>query len=213
MADNPVIDNGGGGGANFTAAGDDVAVNGGPSAVVQYVKLVDGRSGGTDGLPGSLNDGLYVTTYRESSTISVASAGLTIATTAYTAGDQMGSIFTLAGAARISGGGGLITGVKVIDAADVIGPVDVMFFDRSVTLAADNAAFAISDADALFCVGLAQLSGAFDIGNNRLAQQLPAAIPYNCNVTSLYAAIITRSGHTFFGATGNLQLIVNVERY
>lgn len=213
MADNPVVANGAGGGSAITVAGDDVAVNGGASAVVQYVKLVDGRSNGTEGLPGSLNDGLYVTTYRESRTESVASGGLTTATTAYTAGDQVGTLFTIPNAARISGGGGLITGVKVIDASDVIGPVDVMFFDRSVTLAADNAAFAISDADALFIVGLAQLSGAFDIGNNRLAQQIPAGIPYNCNATSLYGAIITRSGHTFFGATTALQLIVNLERY
>jgi hypothetical protein len=273
VADNPVIDNGGGGGANFTAATDEVGVNGGSVAHVQYVKLVDGTSNGTDGIPGTAGFGLEVDVSRivpgtgatnlgkaedtahadgdvgvlmlgvrnhttgstadgdysamsvsptgdlntvgrrDGPTISVASAGLTIATTAYTAGDQMGTIFTLPNAARVSGGSGIITGVKLIDAADVIGPVDVMFFDRSVTLAADNAAFAISDADALFIVGLAQLSGAFDIGNNRLAQQIPAAIPYTCNGTSLFAAVITRSGHTFFGATGNLQLIVNVERY
>ncbi len=43
-----------------TVATDDVAVNGGTSAQVQYVKLVDGTANGTNGLPGDSTNGLDV---------------------------------------------------------------------------------------------------------------------------------------------------------
>lgn len=144
--------------------------------------------------------------------VSVQSAGLTTATTAYTAGDQVGTQFTLANMARASGGFGYIVGVTLISAADIIGAYDVVFTRASITPAADNAAYAISDSDALNVVGIAQLSGAFDIGNNRIAQAVNLRMPYDCSGgTSLYATLITRSAHTFFGATGELQLVVYAE--
>jgi hypothetical protein len=43
-----------------TVATDDVAVNGGSSAQVQYVKLVDGTANGTNGIPGDATNGLDV---------------------------------------------------------------------------------------------------------------------------------------------------------
>lgn len=144
--------------------------------------------------------------------ISVQSGGLTTATTAYTGGDQLGTEFTLANAARAAGRGGYITGIILVSAADVIGPVDVVFTRESITLAGDNASWAISDADAIKIAGLVQLIGAFDIGNNRICQAHNIRIPYDCVGTSLFASIITRSDHTFFGAVGDLQLIVTVER-
>ncbi len=43
-----------------TVATDDVAVNGGSTAQVQFVKLVDGTANGTAGLPGDATNGLDV---------------------------------------------------------------------------------------------------------------------------------------------------------
>lgn len=154
-----------------------------------------------------------VVAHRDLVRISVQSGGLTTASTGYTAGDQVGTQFTIAGAARAAGGGGTIVGVMLISAADVIGAFDVVFTDSSVTLASDNAAYAISDADSLNIVGLVQLAGAYDLGNNRIAQAFNLSVPYVCSGgTSLYAGLITRAGHTFFAATTDLQLIVYVER-
>ena len=164
------------------------------------------------GLPAGTSDIGAVTSRPSLFAISVQSAGLTTATTNYSAGDQVGTLFTLANAARASGGGGYITGVTLISAADVIGAFDVVFFDASVTLASDNAAFAISDTDALEIVGIAQLAGAFAIGNNRVAQAYNLAMPYICTGTSLFAALITRNGGFVFGAVGDLQLRVWVDR-
>lgn len=190
---------------------DEVGVNGGAVGHVQFVKLVDGTADGTTGIPGT-TQGLGVVNRRDVQRIAVNSAGLTIATTAYTAGDQVGTQFTLANAARVTGGTGTIVGVTLTSAADIIGAFDVVFMRSSITLAADNAAFAISDTDALAVVGLVQLAGAFDIGNNRIAQASSIAVPYDCTGTSLFAALITRVGHTFFAAVTDLQLQVFVER-
>jgi hypothetical protein len=157
---------------------------------------------------------LHTVSRRDMIKVSVQSSGLTTATTAYTAGDQVGTLFTVANAGRVTGGGGMIVGVVLISAADITGPYDVVFFDNtSVTLASDNAAFAISDTDALETVGIAQCSS-FDIGNNRVAQAVNLAMPYVCSGgTSLSASLITRSSHTFFGAATDLQLIVYLDRY
>jgi hypothetical protein len=62
-------------------------------------------------------------------------------------------------------------------------------------------------------VGLVQLTGAFLLTNNRVGQAYNLAIPYVCNGgTSLYALLLTRMGHTWFGNAGDLQLTVYVER-
>lgn len=150
---------------------------------------------------------------RDLQRIAVGVTGVTTATTAYAAGDQVGVQITIANAARVSGGSGTITGVVLIDQSDIIGAYDLVVFDSSVTPAADNAAFAISDADSLKIVALIQLAGAFDLTNNRIAQSYNLAVPYVCSGgTSLFAALITRAGHTFFTAGALPQVNVFVER-
>lgn len=154
-----------------------------------------------------------VMAHRDLKRIAVDSGGLTTITTSYTAGDQVGNQFTLANAARVSGGTGTIVGVTLTDANDIIGAYDVVITRASVTLAADNAAYSISDADAKNVVGVIQLSGAWDLTNNRIAQAFNIAIPYDCSGgTSLYAGLITRYGHGVFAAVTDLQLVVWVER-
>lgn len=199
MADNVAIT----AGAGTTIATDDDGV-----AHHQYVKLEFGADNvytkvdATNPLP--------VRPTPDVLQISVASAGLTNVT--YAAGDQLGNIYTLPNAARVSGGYGYITKVMLIDANDSLGACDVIFFDRSVTLAADNAAFAISDADALFIEGLVSLPS-IDIGNNRLLQALNLRIPYVCTgSTSLFAAVITRTANAAIATPTTHQLIVTVER-
>lgn len=211
MADNVEITPGSG--ANV--ATDEVQVNGGTIGHVQYVKLVDGSSDGTVGLPGT-SRGLQVLPRADLIKTSVTSAGLTIATTSYSNGDQVGNIFTVANAATANGGYGYITGVQLINAADNIGAMDVAFFDSSITLAADNAPFAISDAHALKLIGVVVIPGASvkDIGNNRIAFAENLRLPYKCDTdnTIIYAALIARSNVAIFGATTDLQLNVFMER-
>jgi hypothetical protein len=267
MADNVALP-----ATGVSAATDEVAVNGGTPAHVQFVKLVDGAANGTDGLPGGATNGLRVDVrqvipgtgatnlgktedaahtdgdvgvlmlgvrnhqgasvdgdYSALSTgtlgdlntlsrrdllkIAVGVTGVTTASTAYTAGDQVGVQITFANAARATSGGGTIVGATLIDQSDIMGPVDLVIFDATATLAADNAAFAISDADSVDVVAVIQLSGAIDLGANRIVQSTSIAIPYVCNGgTSLFGALITRSAHTFFTAGALPQVNLYVER-
>lgn len=142
--------------------------------------------------------------------VSVASAGLTIATTAYTDGDQLGTIFTFAPSGAPANL--MIMSATLIDAANVIGAADLFLFDRSVTLPADNVAGpAVSDADALFSQGVIEFPYPKLAGNNRISHIDSLALPIKPNVaaTGFFGALVTRSAHTFFGAVGNLQVILH----
>ena len=135
------------------------------------------------------------------------------AVAAYAAGDQMGTIISLSNAVRVAGGTGVIVGVAVQSYSNTIGALDVVFFDQTVTLAADNAAFTIADADVLDVVGVVSLAGSYGLGANRIAQAFNLAMPYWCSgSTTLYAAIIARSGFTPVASDFTTYLTVFVER-
>lgn len=136
-------------------------------------------------------------------TITGASSGLTTATTAYTDGDQLGAIISL----TMASGTGIITNATLVDKSNIIGAVDCFIYDRSVTLAADNAADAISDADALFKLGLISFPQPTTQTNNRTAHLDSLAIGFVANATTVICVqLVTRSAHTFFGAATDLVL-------
>lgn len=205
MADDVVL--------NLGSGGDTVAADEISSKKYQRIKLIQGIDGVNDG-DVSATAPLNVQTKKDQLRTKVNTSSLTLASTAYTAGDQVGTLLTVANAARASGGGGRITQVMLLDVNDVIGAYDVVFFDQSVTLSGgDNGVFSISDSDADNLIALVQLAGGFDITNNRIAMAQNLSIPYVCvGGTSLYAGLINRFGHTFFTANTDLHLHVWVER-
>lgn len=141
-------------------------------------------------------------------TLTGASSGLTTATTAYIDGDQLGAIISMAMTAP-----GMITGATLVDKANIVGAVDAIVFDRSVTLAADNAPYAISDADALFELGRIQFPAVPSGGNNRTPGVDSLAFTYIANASNtIYVALVTRGGHTFFGAATDLQIRLNYSK-
>lgn len=129
-------------------------------------------------------------------------------TAAYVAGDQVGAIQTVsASAARLSGGGGIVRAITILDDADIMGMMDVVFMSASITLATDSSAFAISDADAEKLVGIATVSVA-DIGNNRYGNAAPY-LPYWCDATTLYFTMIARSA--FAASLGDVRVTFDLE--
>lgn len=140
--------------------------------------------------------------------IQVQSAGLTTATTAYTSGDQLGTILTFANAVRQNGATGIIQSATLMDASAVIGAVDLYLFDRSVTLAADNAAAAFSDADMLFCLGVISFGTPIGGTGNSIATSV-AGLGIMPNATSLFGALVTRSANAVF-AGGATSLAVSL---
>jgi hypothetical protein len=153
---------------------------------------------------------IVVTPRIDRQVLTATSAGLTNA--AYALGDQMGNLYTLTNAARVSGGSGAIVGVSIVDAIDNLGAVDIQFFDRSVTLAADNAPYAISDADALFTIGQPIPLQSVDMGGNRNVGIMNIYVPYICNATSLFAAVIARTANGAIATATSHTLRVYVER-
>lgn len=125
---------------------------------------------------------------------------------AYAIGDQFGTLITIANAARFTGGGGVITSVLWHDNDDLAGPMDIMFFNDTLTLAADNAVFAISDADARKALWIAQITYLTDLGAQRFGAVSGIAVPYFCTGTSLYAAVITRTAFTPTGTGQRLRI-------
>jgi hypothetical protein len=146
---------------------------------------------------------LWVAPRPDLRTQQVVSSGLTTASTAYTAGDVVGAGWTFTDMARESGGGGKVTGIVVVDEADVVDSLTLFFFSESVTFGTDNAAPSISDADAIKCVGVVPV-GFVDVGTARLGTVDTLQMPYFCAATSLFVYAVTNVGHTFFAAVDDL---------
>lgn len=142
-----------------------------------------------------------------------AASELTIATTAYSIGDQVGVMFQFAGAARKSGGGGTLVGLTLLDEGNVLGACDVVLFRSNATLAANNAAFSVDDTNAREIIAVVQLAGAWSMGLSKWAQATNISIPYYCSGgTTLYAALITRTANAVFAAHTDLTMTAWVER-
>ncbi len=207
MADNIDITPGSG----KTIGTDEVTI-GAVSQHVQRVKLVDGTDGGTDLLAGTAARGLQVDPRPNSSRLSATSAGLTIATTAYTANDQLGTILSFTSAVASSGGSGVINGINVLDEGDVMAAFDIVFFRATVTLASDNAAYAVSDADMRLACGIVPMPAPVDMGANRISTLPGLGMPYDCSATTLFAALITRSANAIFTAVTDLVVTLYVTK-
>jgi hypothetical protein len=144
-------------------------------------------------------------------TQTVASANLTTATTAYTAGDTLGDGYTFTLMAKQSGKGGRITGVKMLDKADIVSSIDLYLSSGSITFGTDNVAPSVSDSDAAKIISIIPLVYN-DLGTSRLLSSGNILVPYICDATSLYVYAVTRVGHTFFGATTDLPLTLFYDR-
>lgn len=211
MADTVTVDNGAL--TDYTVATDDVTVGGAVSGHVAFVKLVDGALDGTNPVGADTsttsNRGLFVETHSRMTAIHTRSGGLTTSTTAYTAGDQVGSVFSISNASRWTGGTGSIVGVSLTDRNDVIGAYDVVFSRASLTLAGNNSPWSVSDDDSMHIIEVVQLGGAIDLGGNRFARAMGINVPFDTGAgTTLYASLITRTDHTFFTNATDLQLTV-----
>lgn len=201
MADNVAITAG---------AGTNIATDDTGSAHEQIVKLDLGKNGTFTGYVGGeavgSDFGMYVVPRPYDQQQSQNSAGLTTASTNYTAGDTLGTGWTYTSAARASGGLGVITGVVARDLADVMTSMTLYIFSASVTFGTDNSAPSISDSDTQYLCGRIPLSFE-DLGGVRVATADSLAVPYWCSGgTSLYVYAMTTVANNFFGAATDLPI-------
>jgi hypothetical protein len=137
---------------------------------------------------------------------------LTIAAT-YVSGDYVGTSttpMTFSNCARVNGGTGTIAGVALVDSnvASVAG--ELWLFDAPITTPNDSAAWAISGADALKCIGVIPFSTYYSGGNASVtfAEKQGIVFKTESDSRSLYGAFVTRGAPTY--ATGSLTFKLRV---
>lgn len=128
---------------------------------------------------------------------------------AYAADDYVGVSTTsaaIAGAIRAAGMYSTLDTVVLVDKAKQNAPLELWLFDRSITVPTDNTAWGITDANALFCLGVVDLSGYRSNASNGICTVTHiglSGITANSG-TSIYYALVNRGAPTY--ANGDLQL-------
>ncbi len=116
---------------------------------------------------------------------------------AISAGDQMGTLISLASAASGAGGTGRVVHISLTDGDDALTGADLFFFHDTPTLAADNAVWSVSDADLDKVLHKIPIFSFEDFGNNRGCFTYAACtLPYFCTGTTLYVAVRTQTSYT-----------------
>lgn len=121
---------------------------------------------------------------------------------AYTSGDCVGGLMTFANAARVSGGSGIVQSIIVLDKTQAQrAAMDLLFFDRSVTVAGDNAAVAMSDGDMAFCLGVVSI-GPYNTAwpgtpLNSVSTIINVGLPFVLNGTDLFVQAVVRATPTY----------------
>jgi hypothetical protein len=154
---------------------------------------------------------LWVDQRRDMLPQTVASGGLTTATTNYAAGDTVGNGWTFTNMARASGLGGFIKGVTIFDKADVLSGCDLYIASASITFGTDNSAPSVSDTDILKCRRLSGF-GFVDLGGARMATLDSLDFSYFCDATSLFVYMVSTVANNFFAATTDVHIMIDYER-
>jgi hypothetical protein len=138
----------------------------------------------------------------------------TIDTAAYASGDCIGGLMDFANAVRVAGGSGIIQSILVLDKTQAQrAAMDLLFFDRSVTVAGNNVAVAMSDADMANCLGVVAI-GPYNTAwpgtpLNSFSTLINVGLPIVCNGTSLYCQAVVRATPTYTSAS-DLVFIITI---
>jgi len=137
----------------------------------------------------------------------VGGEGITISQTptvtvgAYSEGDAVGGLLTFANAARVSGGGGVIKNVLLIDDVGQDVDFELWLFDRTFTAMVDNAAWAPSEADLRNLIGIVySTNGAWAAAGTPSINDIEVSKRYDLTGTSMFGQLVTRGTPTFSAA-------------
>lgn len=181
----------------------------------QRMKLVAGTEGVSEAI-GADDQGTeqssWMTPRRKYATQSIASAGLTTASTNYGAGDTVSSGWTFTSMARAAGLGGKIKKINILDKGDVMTGCTLFLATASITFGTDNAAVSVSDTDAQKLTRVPGF-GFDDLGGCKLATlEWDDGLKYFCDATSLFIYMRTEIANNFFVAVTDLYITVEYEQ-
>ena len=121
----------------------------------------------------------------------------TVTAGAYSANDVVGGLLTFAGAARITGGGGIIKSVVIIDDGGQDAETELWLFDTTITAIADNGAWALTEAQLHTCVAvISTTEGAWRASGTPSVCDIECSRAYTCTGTALYGQLVTRGTPT-----------------
>lgn len=130
--------------------------------------------------------------------------GITIAQTptvtagAYNAGDAVGGLLTFANAVRVSGGGGVIKNVLIVDDAGQDVVMELWLFNQTFVAMVDNAAWAPAEADLENCIGIISTDdGEWRAAGTPSAIDIESSKQYDLTGTSMFGQLVTRDTPTF----------------
>lgn len=198
-------------GVGTTVATDDIG--GGRQA--QIIKLADGGNGSAVPVGATDQGGgvgaLHVEPHQKIEKVVLTPV---IDAVAYTAGDIFGTLLQIPNAVKQAGGSGYIQKIVVLDKSAAQRPIlDVVMFDQTMTLQANNQPFAPSDADMANCVGVLPV-GAYNTpwpgtATNSIATAV-LQFPYICAGTTLFVVLVVRNTPTM--AIGDVTVAVSYTR-
>jgi len=134
----------------------------------------------------------------------------TVTAGAYAADDNVGGLLTFANAARVSGGGGVIKTVTIVDDAEQDSQLELWLFNQTFTQGADNAAWTAVEADLENVVAIISTTGGeYFSGNGNSVCTIECSLRFDLDATSLFGRLVTRDTPTY-AATDDVTVIVGL---
>lgn len=135
-----------------------------------------------------------------------------VSTTAYATGDTLGGKLSLTGAARVTGGAGIIQSVTLHSKSNQTGAIDLLLFaaDPTASTFTDNSPLALNAADFDKLIGVVHITDWTNLGTASIAQAQALGMPFDlASGTTIFAVLVARSTPTL-ASTSDLKLVVNV---
>ena len=162
-------------------------------------------------LPVAIPDGAFVSTRTDEVERVLRVTGIGYAA-AYAANDTFGSLFEIPGVARLAGSTFVILKSVFYDYDNEGINKTLHLFSRPVTLAADNAAWALADTDTRFWIGKISFSSWDSHTNGQTSLASPALyLKCGAGTTSIWGAFQT-SGADNIATTANPEVCLLVAR-
>jgi len=123
----------------------------------------------------------------------------TVDTAIHASGDNVGGLMTFAAAAQVSGGGGVIKDVTIVDDESQSGVLELWLFDTTFTAGSTNDVWTPTEAELHTLVTVISTSDGTWVSGGATATtcSIEVARRYDCAATSLFGRLVTRSTQTY----------------